>query len=161
MVIQIKERIKKNKIVMLLLLIFIPSFIIIGSSFLLNKSETRKNEENTYSLLPNVQCTVLDVVEDYMFVSPALNSKELDHSNCYKIKIPKDLKNVEIGNIVSITYDGKLNESYPSEFEKIKKIDVVYKLPKSTVDSITKKMTEEQLKSIENVKKEIKKKMQK
>lgn len=150
---QMKKRILNNKIVLLLILLFIPMFIIIGSKWLLNKNSKSAIQNSAAN---NVQCTVFDKKGDYIFVAPALNSKELENANCYQIEITEELKNVEVGHIVSVMYNGELKKEYPSKFNDIESLSIVYKLPQSTVTETIERMTKEEIEIIEKIKMKIK-----
>lgn len=82
------------------------------------------------------QAVVLGITEDWCLVEPVEGSRELDSADRFEIALTKQLPFVlaydiaygaEVGDILEITYNGEIMETYPAQLGEITGIKIMEK----------------------------------
>lgn len=60
---------------------------------------------------------IVEVTSSYLIVEPNENEDERKSSDKFHIELKNDSNNYEVGDIVKITYEGMINESYPAQIK--------------------------------------------
>lgn len=80
-------------------------------------------DDNT-PLMVTFQALVIETNEDSIIVKPADGSLELDSADKFHISNEENLE-LQIGDLVEISYNGEIMESYPAQLGKVYEITVI------------------------------------
>lgn len=78
------------------------------------------------------QATVIEINNDTIFVQPVDGSSELDSADKFSIPNDENLK-LQVGNLLEITYNGNIMESYPAQLGEVYEITVIEQAEANTM----------------------------
>lgn len=78
------------------------------------------NESETITF----QATVIEINNDTILVKPVDGSSELNSADKFSILNDKNLE-LQVGNLLEITYNGDIMESYPAQLGEVYEITVI------------------------------------
>lgn len=119
-----------------------PAFWVIAAAVAACAVVTACFATNPKQELPQAQRTVqarITEVEDRSFlVTPVEGAWELSSSDLFRVSITNMPPSSEpqVGDIVEITYDGYIRESYPAQFSNVLTIRVISQAEKLTLDDV-------------------------
>ncbi|MCM1242879.1 MAG: hypothetical protein NC314_08565, partial [Roseburia sp.] len=84
------------------------------------ESEYEWNNETTVTF----QATVIEISNDTILVKPVDGSSELNSADKFSIPNAENLE-LQVGNLLEITYNGDIMESYPAQLGEVYEITVI------------------------------------
>ena len=84
------------------------------------KQEKGNNEPKTITF----QATIIEVNSDTIIVEPVDGSSELNSADKFSISNDENLE-LQVGNLLEITYNGDIMESYPAQLGEVHNITIV------------------------------------
>ena len=132
----VKERVKNvlnyKKPAFWLIVVAIAACAVVTVCFATNPKQDFPQEQRT------VQAQITEVENGSFLVAPVKGASELSSSDLFRVPITNIPPSPEpqVGDIVEITYDGSILESYPAQFGTIYSMRVVSQDGKLTLDDV-------------------------